>query len=261
MEFNLHKQMLHILPTLIRVTVTKRPSAKIKSPYVADIRLEDGTEALCHTPGLSCCGLVSAGKIIYVSKSTEKAKTDYTAQIAECSDSEGAYYVGIHPMISQHIASKLLYKISSEAKWKSEEKISDHTRLDFVGSLPNGKKIYVEVKNAMISTNLVGRQERRAIFPEGYRKSKKDTISPRAVKHAETLGELVEKPDTDSAYLLYIVPRNDCNSLELNKDDPTYVHAVTNAVNKGVHVKVFGLNFITTGGIEFNKELEFHLPV
>jgi len=31
-------------------------------------------------------------------------------------------------------------------------------------------------------------------------------------------------------------------------------------MNKGVHVKVFGLNFITTGEIEFNKELEFHLP-
>jgi DNA-binding sugar fermentation-stimulating protein len=253
--------MLHTLPTLIRVTVTKRPSAKIKSPYVADIKLEDGTEALCHTPGLSCCGLVSAGKIIYVSKSTEKAKTDYTAQIAECSDSEGTYYVGIHPMVSQYIASKLLDKISSEAKWKSEVKINDHTRLDFVGSLSNGKKIYVEVKNAMISTNLICRQERRAIFPEGYRKSKKDTISPRAVKHAETLGELTERPGTDSAYLVYIVPRNDCKSLELNKEDPTYVHAVSNAMSKGVNVKVFGLNFITTGEIEFNKELEFHVPV
>lgn len=252
--------MLHTLPTLIRVTVTKRPSAKIKSPYVADIRLEDGTEALCHTPGLSCSGLVTPGKVIYVSKSNDKAKTDYTAQIAECTDSEGNYYVGIHPMISQHIASKLLSNISSEAKWKSEVKISEHTRLDFVGTLDNGKKIYVEVKNAMISTNLVGRSERRAIFPEGYRKSKKDTISPRAVKHAETLAEIVANNDTDSAYLLYIVPRNDCNGgLELNKEDPIYVESVSNAMNKGVKVRVFGLNFLTTGGVELNKELSFHV--
>jgi len=252
--------MLHTLPALIRVTVTKRPSSKIKSPYVADVRLEDGSEALCHTPGLSCSGLVTPGKVIYVSKSNEKAKTDYTAQIAECTDGEGNYYVGIHPMISQHIASILLHNISTEAKWKSEVKISEHTRLDFVGSLENGKKIYVEVKNAMISTNLVGRSERRAIFPEGYRKSKKDTISPRAVKHAETLAEIMEKDDTHSAYLVYIVPRNDCNGgLELNQEDPIYVESVTNAMAKGVKVRVFGLNFLTTGCIEFNKELGFHV--
>lgn len=252
--------MLHTLPTLIRVTVTKRPSAKIKSPYVADIKLEDGTEALCHTPGLSCCGLVSAGKTIYVSKSNEKAKTDYTAQIAECTDGEGTYYVGIHPMISQHIASKLLHNISSEAKWKSEVKINDHTRLDFVGSLENDKKIYVEVKNAMISRCIGNRSERKAVFPDGYRKSKKDTISPRAVKHAETLAEIVGNNDTHSAYLVYIVPRNDCNGgLELNEEDPIYVESVSNAMNKGVKVKVFGLNFLTNGEIMFNKDLDFHL--
>jgi len=252
--------MLHTLPTLFRAIVIKRPSAKIKSPYVADIRLEDGTEALCHTPGLSCCGLVSACRTIYVSKSADKAKTDYTAQIAECVDNEGLYYVGIHPMISQHMASKLLHKISSEAKWKTEVKINDHTRLDFVGTLDNGKKIYVEVKNAMISRCVGNRSERKAVFPDGYRKSIKDTISPRAVKHAETLAELRGRADTDSAYLVYIVPRNDCNGgLELNKEDPIYVNAVSNAMDKGVKVRVFGLNFLTSGNIEFNNELGFSI--
>jgi len=254
--------MLHVLPTLVRATVVNRPSKQIKSPYVADICLEDGTMALCHTPGLGCSGLVATGRAIYVSKAANPdAKTSYSAQISECTDSEGIYFVGIQPMVSQHIASKLLHMISEEALWKSEVKISEHTRLDFVGTV-GPKKIYVEVKNAMITlqTNKA-RFERRAVFPEGYRKSLTDTVSPRAVKHAETLGELMKLPDTDSCYLVFIVPRNDCSDgLELNRYDPIYCRAVMNAIQAGVKVRVFGLNFLKDGNVEFTKRLNFYIP-
>lgn len=254
--------MLHTLPTLYKATVINRPSKTIKSPYVADIRLEDGTTALCHTPGLGCCGLVSCGRIIYVSKAAnEKSKTAYTAQVSECVDDEGAYNVGIHPMVSQHVASKLLDTVCTGVTWKSEVAISEHTRLDFVGTGPDGKKTYVEVKNAMISMSSQVREKRRAVFPEGYRKSLADTVSPRAVKHAETLGELMKEPDTAACYLVFIVPRNDCNGgLELNILDPIYCKAVTNAVAAGVKVRVFGLNFGVDGTIEFSKKLNFFIP-
>lgn len=260
---------IHSFPSLLRVEVLYRPSKTIKSPYVADIRLEDGTQALCHTPGLGCCGLVATGKYIYVSKAANaKAKTAYTAQIAECTDSEGTYYVGIHPMVSQAMAAKLLDKIHPTATWKSEVKVDTHTRLDFMGTTAEGKKIYVEVKNAMISLCKEPRASRRAIFPEGYRKSKADTVSPRAVKHAETLATLAALPDTDAAYLLYIVPRSDCEGgLELNPSDPIYCEAVSTAMSQGVQVRVFGLAFQpevaslepeVDGNIHFNKELSFH---
>lgn len=253
--------MLHTLPDLLSATVINRPSKHIKSPYVADIRLADGTEALCHSPGLGCSGLVASGRTIYVSRAkNSESKTDYTAQISECADDEGPYYVGIHPMISQMVASKLLHMINSEAIWKSEVKINEHTRLDFVGTIGT-KKIYVEVKNAMISLLSNERSTRRAIFPEGYRKHKTDTISPRAVKHAETLTELVKLPDTHEAYLVFIVPRNDCNDgLELNRMDPIYCRAVMNALAAGVKVRVFGLNFLKSGTIEFSKRLNFFIP-
>ena len=247
------------LPQLFKAEVIHRPSKTIKSPYVADIRLEDGTDALCHTPGLSCCGLVSQGRTIYVSKAEGKnSKTAYTAQISESKDSEGTYYIGIHPLISQKVAAKLLDKISSTAKWKSEVKVNDHTRLDFLGITPEGKKIYVEVKNAMISISSEKREQRKAIFPEGYRKTKTATVSPRAVKHAETLGLLAKEPNTET-YLVYIVPRNDCSALELNTLDPIYCNAVSNAIHEGVKVRVFGLNYLLSGSIEFNKELSFHI--
>ena len=255
--------MLHTLPALQKAIVVKRPSASIKSPYVADIRLEDGSLALCHTPGLSCSGLVVPGRTIYVSKSSPKSKTAYTAQVSESVDSEGTYYIGIHPMVSQQMASKMLEKISSEAVWKSEVAIEKHTRLDFVGTLSQtGKKIYVEVKNAMISTTPNLRVQRKAIFPEGYRKTKDATISPRAVKHAETLAALKKDPNTEAAYLVFIVPRKDCEAgLELNLNDPTYCKAVTAAVEAGVQIKVFGLDFHLDGSIYFVQELQFEHPI
>jgi len=254
--------LLDNLPTLIKVQVLNRPSKIIKSPYVADIILEDGTQALCHTPGLGCCGLVSSGRTIYVSKATNvKAKTAYTAQISQNEDSEGEYYVGIHPMISQKMASKLLDRISTDVVWKSEVKINEHTRLDFVGTTSENKKIYVEVKNAMISLSKENRVDRRAMFPEGFRKSKTDAISPRAVKHAETLAELKSHPETLAAYLIFIVPRDDCESgLELNKLDPIYCSSVSKAIAAGVQVRVYGLKFMENGEINFNKELKFYSP-
>ena len=93
---------------LVGVTVVKRPSASIKSPYVADIRYDDGRVALCHTPGLGCCGLVEAGRRIYVCEGSAGSKTDCVAHIAECHDSEGVFYNGTHPMVSQAAARGLL---------------------------------------------------------------------------------------------------------------------------------------------------------
>jgi DNA-binding sugar fermentation-stimulating protein len=245
--------------SLLKAYVLHRPSKHIKSPYVADIQLEDGTEALCHTPGLGCSGLVSTDRIIYVSKSKATCKTSYTAQVSECTDTEGVYYVGIHPMVSQSIAGTLLDRISTSVTWKSEVKINDHTRLDFVGTTSTEKKIYVEVKNAMISHSTEARCNRYAIFPEGYRKSKTDPISPRAVKHAETLTELVKLPTTEAAYLVFIVPRNDCSGLEINKTDTIYLKAVSDAITAGVIIKVFGIEFKKDGTSVFYKELPYKL--
>ena len=58
--------IIHQIDTpLIRVEIIKRPSASIKSPYVADILLPDGTQTLGHTPALGCCGLVEPSKFVY----------------------------------------------------------------------------------------------------------------------------------------------------------------------------------------------------
>ena len=231
-----------------RVTVLKRPSATIKSPYVADIQLADGSIAMCHTPGLGCCGLVEAGRVIYVKPAASKtSKTAWTAVLAECTDETGVYTVGIHPMISQKAAAQALDRLGYVGvTWQSEVAVDEHTRLDYVGTLPNGKKVYVEVKNAMVTGMLdTPRVNRRALFPDGFRKKKDEPVSPRAVKHAEILAELARRPDTEAAILLYTVPRNDCgDGLEINPRDPIYCRAVWAAVRAGV--KVWGFSFTHT---------------
>lgn len=254
---------LYKFPTpLVRAQVLHRPSTVIKSPYVADIRLEDGTTALCHTPGLGCCGMVAPGRVIYVTKSSGSGKTAWTAQVAECTDRSGTYFVGINPMVCQHAAAKLLPLINADPDivWKSEVSLpSGGVRLDYVGSRDRGDKMYVEVKTAMISQESERRDTRRAIFPEGFRKHRDDPVSPRAIKHAKHLGDLAAGGDT--AVLMFIVPRTDCgDGMEPSRGDPAYCTAVRESVRKGMIVRTFALDFdIVHGTVKLARELPFYL--
>lgn len=248
---------------LVGVTVLKRPSATIKSPYVADIRYDDGRVALCHTPGLGCCGLVEAGRRIYVTAGSAGSKTECVAQIAECRDSEGVFYNGIHPMISQSAARGLLSRISAAATWAAEVVVEEGTRLDYVGTLPSGKKIYVEIKNAMVSLeDDKPRAERRAVFPEGFRKKAGEPVSPRAVKHAQVLQRLLSAEDTEACYLLYTVPRTDCgDGMTINARDPIYYAAVRDAVRAGVGIRAFALNYRLDGHVRLEREVPFYIDL
>lgn len=253
--------MLYSFPSLTKATVLKRPSATIKSPYVADIRFEDGTTSLCHTPGLGCCGLVESGRSVYVSRSRDGAKTDYTTQLAICEDVDGPYYVGIHPMVSQNAAHSLLSTICSDAQWKSEVTVGD-SRFDYVGSCPNGKTIYLEVKTAMVSLGLdKARSERRALFPVGYKKKKGDPVSPRAIKHAEGLAALAQEESTHSCILVFLVPRSDCGGgFEVNREDPAYYAAVKKAIYAGVQVRAYALDY-TPAGITLHDEVPVYIDL
>lgn len=279
--------MLSYLPTLHPATVECRPSKTNKSPYVCDVALDgkDSQPALCHSPGLGCSGLVAPARRIWVSRNTSATtKTQYTAQVAECSDSEGPFFVGIHPMVSQKAASGLLDRLGfgPGITWETEVFVDEHTRLDFVGTDSEDRKIYVEVKNAMISheETLEPRATRRAIFPEGFRKKKDDPVSssrfargteglacakplsPRAVKHAQVLAALAKKPETRAAVLLYVIPRDDCGGgLEINPTDRVYSEAVYEARRAGVQARVFSLRFLPgDASICFDREAPLFVP-
>lgn len=249
---------------LFPVTVLHRPSKIIKSPYVADVQYEHDSSRIvcCHTSGLGCSGLVETSRRIYVCDAANStSKTTCTAHIAECEDNEGIYYVGVHPMISQKAATSIIQTYYPDYDWKSEIFVEKGTRLDFVGNAKNGKQMYIEVKNAMISHECTKpRAERHALFPDGFRKKKTDPISPRAIKHAETLTKLAQLDTTDKCMLLYIVPRNDCRAgLVLNSTDPAYCKAVRESIRAGVIIRVFALDYNLDGSIHLFHEVPFYL--
>lgn len=80
------------LGSLVRGTLVKRPSAVIKTAYVADVRLSDGTMVLAHAPSMDCAGMVTPGSNVYMTVNAPKAdgsttKTTHTIQVGGwCSD-------------------------------------------------------------------------------------------------------------------------------------------------------------------------------
>lgn len=261
---------------LICLKILKRPSATIKSPYVADsVILSDDSEKsiieddciddsktkyLLHTPGLGCGGLVIPDKYVYGIKSSVKSKTHFTAMMSYNEDSEGIYYVGLHPMISQKACLPYLQHKFSDFVWETEVTLTKETRIDYVGThKTNHKKFYVEVKNAMVSyEEKRARVERRAIFPEASKRTLVP-ISERALKHSNTLKDLLTKEDTYKAMLLYTVPRCDCISgIVINPNDISYSKAVRDASEAGVILQGIGFKFDLTGIVKMTKELNVY---
>ena len=58
--------ILFTISQLHKGTIIKRPSAHIKTPYVADVTVEN-IEFLAHTPSLGCCGLCEKDCIVLAS--------------------------------------------------------------------------------------------------------------------------------------------------------------------------------------------------
>ncbi|GBG26320.1 Hypothetical Protein FCC1311_025412 [Hondaea fermentalgiana] len=58
--------------------VLARPSKRVRTPYVADVQLLDGTDSVvqAHSPSLGCAGMVSPGRIVEM---TEVAATSSTS--------------------------------------------------------------------------------------------------------------------------------------------------------------------------------------
>ena len=53
--------------------IIKRPSASCKTPYVADVTINDEDSCvLAHTPALGCCGLSDKESNVYMTQAASK---------------------------------------------------------------------------------------------------------------------------------------------------------------------------------------------
>ena len=103
--------MLYQIENPIQGLVIKRPSLHCKTPYVADIILEDAndTQIMGHSPSLGCCGLADKEATVVLSKiDNKKTKCSHRVELSLYKEDNSEIYVGINPKLGEYIAEKAL---------------------------------------------------------------------------------------------------------------------------------------------------------
>lgn len=264
------------LGEVFRGEVIKRPSKQCKTPYVADVQLENGEEILGHSLSLGCCGLADKGSTVLMtipqsSNSNKKTVCSHRIDLSLFRDLDRneEIVIGINPKIGENIAEEALKNncmrnLENIRSYTREVKIMN-SRFDFAGIDENGKPFVLEIKNVPLADYVdVPKKERSkyvdeiknknfnekiAYFPDGYRKNSTDVVSPRALKHIQEL-EDIAKQGTVRTILCFIIQRSDVKQFQTSNVDLTYKDAVYQAYHNGVE--------INTIQVAWNKQGQCH---
>lgn len=271
------------LDNLIEGTVLKRPSKYIKTPYVADVipihdENSNNESVLAHSAALGCCGLADVGATVLMSslpqkKSTEKIHCEYRIYLSVKKEKNQEIIVGIYPKLAEDLTElalknnylSILQNIKSyrrETCIYVENKID--SRFDFSGIDSNGIPFIMEVKNVPLADyEDIDSNERKkknydncdihskvAYFPDGYRKSKEDTISPRALKHIKEL-TLIKSISKTRCIMCYVIQRDDATRFQPSIIDPQYRNAFKEAMDSGVEIITMVVKWTKTGEAHF----------
>ena len=256
-----------LVKPLVKAKVLSRPSNKIKSPYLADI-LIDNKEYICHSAPLGCSGHIIEGSIVWVlEKEKSKAHSTHEIYLIE----ENGILIGCHPLVANKITYNLLKRQLVLPNINSiipENTIND-CRFDFIAKCDE-KITIIEVKSVPIADYFDGTSKeietylkknsepmkKIAIFPycttAGKRKVSNIPLSERALKHVESLTNLSK---TYKCVLLFIVQRNDVSKFCITKLDPIYNNACKKALDSGVIIKAISVKW-DTQYCYYEKELE-----
>tara|TARA_A100001015_G_scaffold265301_1_gene313547 strand:+ start:540 stop:1265 length:726 start_codon:yes stop_codon:yes gene_type:complete len=224
---------------------TSRPSKTCKSPYVADVIIEESTE-LVHAPALGMDGYISPNKSVLIQKIPKPTGACKYAIVAAY-DSEKKIYVGANPL---H-ANKVFHEACKRQLFADDfghidsivpEYTHGNSRFDFFVN----DSVYVEVKSVLIADGDT------AYFPVGNRK--KGTISERANKHLTELTTLAK--EGQSCAVVFMVMRNDVTEFSPNPKDQIFCNCLKFAYDAGVQVLVFQFE-VSTKGIEYVTKLQY----
>jgi len=274
------------LNDLTKVKIISRPSKICKTPYVADIELEDGSIVQAHCASLGCCGLCEKDCYVYASpmlsncpQSKSKVCTYkiYLAQIYEEKLIKEEKYInnqiiGVDPKLAETLVEKALtnncFPTLQNIKKHRREAALGKSRFDFIGIDESNKYFILEVKNVPLSdfadVNHVEKKklikadafknmkfnEKISYFPDGYRKTKGAVVSERALKHINELAEVtiskIVRP-----IICFVIQRTDSRSFQASNIDPTYKAAFNDAIKKGVEVIVLMVQWNALGEANF----------
>ena len=278
--------MLYKLNDLILVKIKSRPSKVCKTPYVADIELEDGTIVQAHCASLGCCGLCEKDCYVYASpmksncaqsKSKVCSYKIYLAHFYEEKVISGQIItnnqlIGIDPKLAETLVENALtqnyLKTLTHIKTYKREVCLLNSRFDFAGIDEHGKYFVLEVKNVPLADYAdVSSTERKKMikngdfanldinkkisyFPDGYRKKKGEVVSERALKHINELAE-ISHSKIFRPIICFVIQRTDVSSFQASLLDPIYKAAFNDAISQGVEVIVLVVSWNAQGEASF----------
>jgi DNA-binding sugar fermentation-stimulating protein len=284
-----NSNLLLKIDNLIEGIVIKRPSKIIKTPYVADIQIQNdieiNREILGHTASLGCCGLADAGARVLIApvpktkqhkKDEEKIKCEYRVYLSIFTEKGCEIIIGIYPKLAENIVESALNKnlftnLRNIRSYRRETAIyvenKVDSRFDFSGIDENGISFLMEVKNVPLADyeDITAKDRKKkcydneeidskvAYFPDGYRKKSTDTVSPRALKHIKEL-TLIKSESKTRCIMCYVVQRTDANRFQPSIIDPEYREAVKNALDVGVEIIVMVVRWTREGEAYFVRD-------
>ncbi|MEM6620039.1 MAG: DNA/RNA nuclease SfsA [Pseudomonadota bacterium] len=212
--------------------------------FLADIRLDDGTEvtAHCANPG-AMVGVRDEGARIWVEPNDDpKRKLRYSWKLIEL---PGGHMAGIDTSVPNRVVKEALqaHRVVELLPYDTvtpEQKYGRNSRIDFLLRTEGAPDTYVEVKNVHMR-----RTDDWAEFP--------DSITARGAKHLGELSAMVAAGHR--AVMLYLVQRTDCARLRIAPDmDAAYARAFDAAVAAGVEMLCYDTD-ITRDGIHLRRAL------
>ena len=226
--------------SLVCGKIVKRPSQHCKTPYVADVIYGDGgeSEALAHTPALGCCGLTDKEANVYMIEKEQKKTCHFSVELSILPTN---HFVGCNPKMSENLLEytlkENLFTPLKELKSYRREKKILNSRFDFWGQDKDNIEFVLEVKTVPLAKYEEKYDCLVSYFPDGYRKSKKVVVSPRALKHIQELEQLkIEKKDKIRCMLCFVIQRNDSDYFRPSNDDIIYKEALRKAYDNGVEI-------------------------
>lgn len=284
----LSSPLLNIGP-LTPGTILRRPSSIIRSPYVADVVLPDGSVILAHSPALDVGGLASVDSKVLLSERPPGGKTQYTIELVYCTGPEcgvsGEELVGANPRLGEKIAKKAIEQnlLGYGTESIREQVTMNDSRVDFVlGEADGGQEHIIEVKNVVcadyraatapekkgknhcvVSVDLPAEEYKRAgIFPWGRLGQEfkgEKVVSERAIKHVRNLSKLCSKSGGGHrASVLFVVNRGDCEVMRAcHEQDEVFAREMKKAKESGVGVDAFRVRWTEEGEAWFDGVVPF----
>lgn len=216
--------------------------------FLADVRLDDGTEITVHCPNPGAMtGLTAEGSRVWLSLSGNRArKLPHTLELMEV----GGRLVGIntgHPnrVVEAALAAGEVPELAGYERVRREVRYGAASRIDLLLESDGRPDCYVEIKNVHLM-----RAPGLAEFP--------DSVTARGARHLDELAAMVAAGAR--AVMLYVVQREDCDGFALAADiDPAYAAAFDRARAAGVEAFVYDCSLSLTE-IRLATRLPFAAP-